>query len=70
MNHVDTDFLTPKSSFLTGMGTVLNLAGNYFIYNSSKTAQEADERAIASDWKILGQDMRTAIKRNAKSQAA
>ncbi len=58
MNQSVTDFLTPRSSVLTGMGTLLNLAGSYYFYNISSTPAEADARALASDWKIVGQDFR------------
>jgi len=57
MNQSVTDFLTPRSSVLTGMGTLLNLAGSYYFYNISATPAEADTRALASDWKIIGQDL-------------
>ena len=56
-----TDFLTPESSFLVGMGTCLNIQGNYFTYNTSESSLEADERAIGTDWKIIGNDLRNAI---------
>ncbi len=54
-NRLKTDFLVPSSSFLTGFGSVLNIAGDYFGYNCS---DEPDEAAIASDWKMAGQDLR------------
>ena len=56
-----TDYLFPASSFLSGMGSVLNVAGNYFRYNTSPTPEEADEKALASDWGVIGQDIREAI---------
>jgi len=55
-----TDFLT-ANSFLIGMGSVFNIAGNYFKYNSSKTEEEADGLAIANDWHIVGQDINDAM---------
>jgi hypothetical protein len=58
MNKVVTDFLTPKSSYLTGAGSVMNLAGSYFVYNISPTPDMADRRAIFSDWAMIGQDLR------------
>ncbi len=61
MNKVVTDFLTPKSSLLTGAGTLMNLAGGYFVYNNSPTPSQADRRAIYSDWAIVGQDVLTAL---------
>ena len=59
-NMYQTDFLT-ANSFVIGMGSVFNLAGNYFEYNYSRTPEEADEIAIASDWQIIGEDIKQAI---------
>ena len=55
-----TDFLT-ANSFLIGMGSVFNVAGNYFKYNCSETAEEADGLALANDWCIVGQDISDAM---------
>ena len=62
MGEVKTDFLTPTSSTITGIGSAFNIPGNYYFYNNSKTPQEADYRAIKSDWKITGYDVWYAIK--------
>lgn len=56
-----TDFLFPKSSFITGMGSVFDLTGNYYTFNSSKTTTIADLKAIESDWGMVGQDINEAI---------
>jgi hypothetical protein len=61
MNQSVTDFLTARSSALTGMGTLLNLAGSYYLYNVSPTPTDADARALASDWRMVGQDIRHAL---------
>ncbi len=58
-----TDFLFSKSSFITGMGSVLNLAGNYYIYNNSESEEEADFLALSSDWGVVGQDIFESIKK-------
>jgi hypothetical protein len=60
-NRIKTDFLTPASSFLSGFGSVLNIGGDYFGYNYSESPEEADEVAIASDWAIVGEDLRAAL---------
>lgn len=62
-----TDFLLPKNNFLVGLGSVLNINGLYFDYNYSKTAQEADNKAIFSDWKNVGEDIKTAEKKFKKN---
>lgn len=52
-----TDFLFPTPSFLIGAGSVLNIAGNYFDFNYSSSDTEADNKAILSDWGVIGQDI-------------
>lgn len=66
-NKFKTDFLLPKNNFLVGLGSVLNINGLYFDYNYSKTAQEADNKAIFSDWKNVGEDIKTAEKKFKKN---
>jgi hypothetical protein len=56
-----TDFLVPASSFLIGIGSLLNLSGNYFDYNQSRTTAQADQRALSNDWAMVGQDIRRAM---------
>jgi hypothetical protein len=56
-----TDFLTPDSSFLVGMGSVINIGGNYFEYNTSEGNWEADRKAIFMDWKMIGNDIRDSM---------
>jgi hypothetical protein len=62
-NRFKTDFLSASSSFLTGMGSVVNLRGHLYDYNSS---DDPDELAIAQDWQMVGQDMRDALKKAEK----
>lgn len=56
-----TDFLYSVPSFLSGMGTVVNLGGNYFEFNTSESSNEADRLAIANDFCLVGQDLQSAI---------
>ena len=58
----DTGFLFAAPSFLHGFASAMDLGGTLVEYNVSSTAQEADMRAIASDWAITGKDIRAAIK--------
>ncbi|MFD2037017.1 hypothetical protein ACFSKL_19590 [Belliella marina] len=53
-----TDFLLPKNNFLVGMGSVLNIVGSYFDNNYSKSGNEADLKAMVSDWQNVGDDFR------------
>ncbi len=54
-----TDFLFARPSFLSGVAKVLDLFGTFTRYNSSTTPDEADSRAIAADWGVVGQDLQT-----------
>ncbi len=49
--------LYPKSSFLEGVGRLADFTGSLNEYNMSKTPEEADARAIRSDWKAVGIDL-------------
>jgi len=60
MNQFKTDFLYTSSSFLMGIGSVLNLQGRIYDYNAS---EDPDGLAIAHDWSMIGQDMRNALNR-------
>ena len=55
-----SDFLFPDTDFLTGMGSVLNIAGSYFEFASSKSENLADLKALRSDWGVTGQDLEAA----------
>lgn len=52
-----TGFLFSSSSYLSGASTVINLAGNFYDYNSSDNEFEADEIAIENDFRMIGQDI-------------
>ena len=58
MNRLRTDFLVARSTFLTGVGSVLNLHGHLYEYNAS---EDPDGIAIASDWLMVGQDLSDAL---------
>jgi hypothetical protein len=65
-----TDYLFSKCSFWKGVGSVLNLPGNYFEYEYSKTEQEADTKALTSDWQNVGEDLRNSKKKFEKQNYA
>ncbi len=56
-----TGFLFSTPSYLSGAGTVINLAGNFYEFNSSETGFEADEMAIQNDFRTIGQDFYSVI---------
>lgn len=59
--HFTTGFLFSTPSFLSGAGTVINLAGNYYKFNSSDSGTEADKVAIEHDFRMIGQDIKNAF---------
>lgn len=61
MNRTSTLFAMP--SFLRGMSYVLDIGATQTIYNHSKTAEEADLKALSSDWQAVGDDIRGAVVR-------
>ena len=58
---VKTDFLFAQPSFASGAARIFDLWGKFDDYNSSETTAEADAKAIASDWLVVGQDLSNAI---------
>lgn len=52
-----TDFLFSTPTLLSGAGTVINLAGNFYEFNTSERDFEADEKAIENDFRMVGQDI-------------
>lgn len=56
-----TNVLFPRTSVIIGAGTIINIAGNYFCFNYSRSGKEADEKAIRSDWGVIGNDIRESI---------
>lgn len=60
-NKFSTGFLFSTPSFLGGAGTVINLAGNYYKFNSSVSELEADGMAIEQDFRVVGQDLKNAM---------
>ncbi|MGB8261571.1 MAG: hypothetical protein WCE75_14515 [Terracidiphilus sp.] len=61
-----SDVLFARPSFVSGAARVLDLGGVFDVYNVSKTPQEADERAIESDWRAIGGDLHDAMESAAR----
>jgi hypothetical protein len=57
----NTGFLFADPSFLQGVASVLDIGGTLLVYNESESGTEADARAIATDWAIVGKDIEKAI---------
>ncbi|MCK5841951.1 MAG: hypothetical protein KAH31_07280 [Candidatus Sabulitectum sp.] len=60
-SKLGTDFLVPEVDFVTGIGSVASIYGKYYDYNYSDSTIEADEKAIRSDWRMVGQDILNAV---------
>jgi len=58
-----TDFLFAMPSFVGGMASVLDLGATLTVYNECRTGEEADARAMACDWRVVGEDIRLALDR-------
>lgn len=56
-----TYHLFPRTSTVVGMGSLLNISGNYFDFNYSNSGIEADAKAAESDWYMIGKDIEDAI---------
>ena len=67
MNKVRSDFLFATPTFVSGAARVLDLYGVLDAYNVSETGQEADYKALHSDWSIAGQALFSAMKQFERS---
>lgn len=54
-------FLFGSFNFWEGMARVLDVGGTMVVYNESPTIEEADRRALSSDWQAVGDDLRNAM---------
>jgi len=63
-----TDFLIVKPSFMNGAARVFDLGCGLPSYNQSETGEEADYRAILSDWLVIGKDIKAAINQFSNEQ--
>jgi hypothetical protein len=59
--QVKSDFLFAQPSLTSGIARVFDLWGQFDEYNRSETPAEADAKAIAADWLVIGQDLNDAI---------
>ncbi len=57
-----SNYLFARPSFLEGFSRTLDVAGNFDSYNESSTSEEADVRAAVNDWRMVGQDLSSAMK--------
>jgi hypothetical protein len=57
-DRLKTGFLLKQSSFIIGLGSVLNLSGRVCEYNES---ENPDQLAILNDWRVVGQDIEDSL---------
>ena len=58
----------PRPSFLRGMGSVLDLFGVFGGYRLANDEQDADARALYSDFRAVGMDLTEAMARYESEQ--
>lgn len=65
-----TDYLFARPSFLTGVARVFDLGATLsrHSYNDGMDADQADASAIASDWGVVGDDLRLAMSQGPDAQ--
>ena len=56
-----SSLLYAMPSFASGMARGVDLFGSFDSYNVSGSDESADAAAIAQDWRVLGDDMRSAM---------
>jgi len=54
-------FLFAMPNFLRGMARAVDIGATMNLYNESPNAKIADARALAADWKQIGDNMREVI---------
>ncbi|MEN5058457.1 hypothetical protein [Sphingobacterium kitahiroshimense] len=52
--------LMPKNTFLVGLGSIFNIGGQYFEYNTSESANETDTKALLNEWRNVGESVKEA----------
>ena len=58
-----TTALFSMPSFFRGMSSVLDVGSTLTVYNTSRSPEEADSKAIYSDWAAVGEDILFAARR-------
>lgn len=62
MGFDESTLLFADPSFIRGVGRAVDLGATRNIYNDSDTPEEADVRALRSDWVAVGKDLRSAMR--------
>jgi hypothetical protein len=62
MRKMRTDFLFMSPHPWMGFARLLDIGGTFDRYNVSSTGDEADARAMYSDWRMVGEDLMFAMR--------
>jgi hypothetical protein len=62
-----TLYSLPVPTFASGFASAFDMYGTSIEYVFDKFLKKSDEEALRSDWEIIGEDMRIAVKK-AKSK--
>lgn len=63
LKHYSTFNILSKPSFLTGIGSLLNVYGNHYRFKTFPRPTMADRTAIENDWGVIGKDILESIDR-------
>ena len=63
-----SDYLYVRPSFFSGIARLFDFWGLYDSYNYSRTRRMADAKALYSDWRTVGCDIRRSMNEHAKEQ--
>ncbi len=61
LNKTLTFNLFARPSFIEGISRVFDFGATLQMYNYSKGEKKADSRALNSDWRMVGQDIESAL---------
>ncbi|MGD0829910.1 MAG: hypothetical protein ABR907_03135 [Terracidiphilus sp.] len=61
---VQSDFLFAEPTFASVAARLLGLWGQFDDDNDGESPHEADAKAIAADWLVVGRDIKDAIEQN------
>lgn len=64
MNNTEkrTSYFLKERGFFTGFSSILSLFGNSNMFNISESGEEADKKALRSDWEMIGQDFKKSMR--------
>lgn len=64
-----SDFLYAVPNFVTGVSRILDFGSTLNTYNVSQSDEEADFKAIYSDWYMVGTDIKGAMEEYDRERA-